>query len=65
MQDKLFRKILVLTIIVLFVGAGVIPSVGRNIVDKQQTGTQNFNKPLEEILNPFYMFIDRQENLNL
>jgi hypothetical protein len=65
MQDKLFRKVLVLTIIVLFVGAGVISSVGRNIVDKQQTETQNFYKPSEEILNPFYMFMDRQENLNI
>jgi hypothetical protein len=47
----------------LFIGVGVIPSVGRNIVDKQQTGIQKFNKSSEEVLNPFYMFIDKQENL--
>ena len=62
-KKNLLKKGLVIGIVISFIGAGVIPSVGRNIVDKQQTGIQKFNKSLEEVLNPFYMFIDKQENL--
>ena len=64
-KNNLFKKSLVVGIIILFIGMSVIPSMGRIIADKQQTRTQNINKPSEEVLNPFYMFIDKQENLKI
>ena len=65
LRDRLFRKGLVFGIIILFIGMSVIPSMGRIIADKQQTRTQNISKPSEEVLNPFYMFIDKQEYLKI
>ena len=57
-KKNLFRKGLVVGIIILFIGMSIIPSTGRIIVDKQQ-------KPSEEIFNPFYMLLDKQENLKI
>ena len=41
MQDKLFRKVLVLTIIVLFAGANVTPSIsGKSLKIEEETASQ-------------------------
>jgi len=65
MQDVLIRKSLIIGIIILFVGASVIPSIGKIITDKQQIITKDINKPSEEVLNQFYLFIDKQENVKI
>jgi len=64
-KKNLMKKTLVCAIIVLFIGAGVIPSVGKIISDKRQTRTQYSNKLSEEVFNSVNMFIDEQNILKI
>jgi hypothetical protein len=65
MKKNIIRKILVCGIVVLFFGASAIFSIGKTITNEQQTITKDINKPSEEVLNQFYLFMEKQENVKI
>ena len=64
MKNKnILKKGLVYGIIILLIGMSVIQSTGKTILYKQQTKTQNIDEPTEKVLDEFFTFLDKQENL--